>query len=211
MSKTPVIIFEDTDALRMSLCLLINRSDQYEVVASYPNCTNVLEAIKEHSPKVVMMDIDMPEVNGIEGLRMIKENDPSIHVIMITVFDDSDHVFEAMQSGADGYLLKRSKPAQIIKALDEVLEGGAPMTPIIAKKVLSFFSRKREPENGHGLTPKEKEVLKLLVDGFSYKMVANELGVTIETVRTHIKNIYRKLQVNSMSEAVVKAIREDLI
>ena len=182
------------------------------MLESYTNCTEVAKAIEKHQPKIVLMDIDMHEVNGIEGLQIIKEKDPTIFVVMITVFDQNDHVFKAMQAGADGYLLKKSNPSQIIHAMDEVLDGGAPMTPTIAKKVLSFFlSSKNESKNQHGLTPKETEVLKLLVDGFSYKMVANAQSIALETVRSHIKNIYRKLKVNSMSEAVVKALREDLI
>ncbi len=211
MDKIPVVIFEDTAALRKSLTLLVNRSEKYFVSGAYPNCSNVEEAIRLGNPKVVLMDIDMPEVNGIQGLRIIKRVKPEIHVVMITVFDHNEHVFKAMQCGADGYLLKKLSPTKIIDALDEVLDGGAPMTPTIAKKVLSFFSSPKQARGDHGLTPKEKEVLRYLVDGYSYKMVANELGIVLETVRTHIKRIYKKLQVNSMSEAVVKALREDLI
>ncbi len=212
MNKVPVIIFEDTDSLRNSLALLVDRTDRYTVLGAYSNCAKAKEAVDEHRPQIVLMDIDMPEVNGIEGLQIIKASDPEIHVIMITVFDHNEHVFKAMQNGADGYLLKKSSPAKIIQAMDEVLEGGAPMTPAIAKKVLSFFSStKKQAKNQHSLTPKELEVLKLLVEGYSYKMVANGLEITIETVRSHIKKIYRKLQVNSMSEAVVKAIRENLV
>ncbi len=212
MDKIPVLIFEDTDSLRNSLTLLVNKTDKYAVLGAYPNCSEVSKAIIEHNPKIVLMDIDMPEVDGIEGLQIIKEINPDIHVVMITVFDHDEHVFKAMQNGADGYLLKKSSPSNIIKGMDEVLAGGAPMTPTIARKVLSLFaSLKKKPENQHGLTPKETEVLKLLVEGFSYKMVANAMDITIETVRSHIKKIYRKLQVNSMSEAVVKALRENLI
>ena len=212
MERIPVVIFEDNEALRDSLCLLVNRTRKYEVKASYPNCKLAKHAVEQHAPEVVLMDIDMPHVNGIQGLQQIKNTHPETHVIMLTVFDHNDHVFEAMRAGADGYLLKKSKPEQIIRAMDEVRSGGAPMTPVIAKKVLSFFSaKKKEQPKENCLTPKETEVLKLLVEGFSYKMVAEELNVAIETIRSHIKKIYKKLQVNSMSEAVVKAIREDLV
>ncbi|MBL4586861.1 MAG: response regulator transcription factor, partial [Flavobacteriales bacterium] len=152
------------------------------------------------------------EVNGIQGLKIIKQYRPETHVIMLTVFDQNEHVFDAMCAGANGYLLKKSPPAEIINAIDEVMTGGAPMTPAIAKKVLSFFAQQNNvPKQENALTPKETEVLKLLVDGFSYKMIAAELEISIDTVRSHIKNIYRKLQVNSMTEAVAKAIRQRLV
>ncbi len=213
MAETSVLIFEDNKDLRESLHLLVNGSLGYTVLASLVNCVNADKLVLEHRPDVVLMDIDMPEVNGIEGLQMIKKARPETHVIMLTVFDQNEHIFEAMQNGADGYILKRSAPTEIFKAIEEVLSGGAPMTPTVAKKVLSFFTtdRSKPAKKENDLTPKETEVLKLLVDGFSYKMIASEQEVSIDTVRTHIKNIYRKLHVNSMSEAVAKAIRQNLV
>lgn len=212
MKDISVLIFEDNLDLRDSLRLLINGTVGYTVVSTYPNCSQVRQAIKEYKPDTVLMDIDMPEVNGIEGLKVIKEIRPETHVIMLTVFDQDNYVFEAICAGANGYLLKKSPPAEIIKAISEVSVGGAPMTPAIAKKVLSFFSQQKASRPKENLlTPKEKEVLKLLVEGFSYKMITEEQEVSIDTVRTHIKNIYRKLHVHSMSEAVAKAIREDLV
>ena len=212
MKQKTVVIFEDKPDLRESLCLLVNGSDKYSVLDTYPNCRNIEAILKEHRPEVVLMDIDMPVVNGIEGLKRIKAVSSETMVIMLTIFDHNDYIFDAMKAGADGYLLKKSKPEEIIRAINEVLDGGAPMTPSIAKKVLSSFTEKTHTNHPkHGLTPKETEVLKLLVEGYSYKMAADDLGVVIETVRSHIKNIYRKLQVNSMSEAVVKAIRENLV
>jgi DNA-binding NarL/FixJ family response regulator len=212
MDDIKTIVFEDNDDLRESLSLLIEGSQGYVVCGVYPNCSLVREAIEQHAPDVVLMDIDMPEVNGIQGLKIIKEIRPETKVVMLTVFDQNDHVFDAICAGADGYLLKRSSPAEIIDAISAVVSGGAPMTPVIARKVLSFFTKKEKAQNKDELlTPRETEVLRLLVDGFSYKMVAAELNVSIDTVRSHIKSIYRKLHVNSMSEAVVKAIRKDLI
>lgn len=213
MAETSVLIFEDNKDLRDSLHLLVNGSLGYTVLDSRVNCADADKLVIQHQPDVVLMDIDMPEVNGIEGLRMIKKVRPETHVIMLTIFDQNEHIFEAMQNGADGYILKRSAPTEIFKAIEEVLSGGAPMTPAVAKKVLSFFTaeKSKPAKKENDLTPKETEVLKLLVDGFSYKMIASEQEVSIDTVRTHIKNIYRKLHVNSMSEAVAKAIRQNLV
>jgi DNA-binding NarL/FixJ family response regulator len=211
MKDVSVLIFEDNNDLRESLRLLINGTLGYEVKATYPNCAEAKKAVLEHQPDVVMMDIDMPEVNGIEGLQIIKEVRPETHVIMLTIFDQNEHIFEALQLGANGYMLKRSSPAEIFKAIEEVKSGGAPMTPAIAKKVLSFFAGQKTTRSNSELTSKESEVLKWLVDGYSYKMIAAELEVSIDTIRTHIKNIYRKLQVNSMTEAVSKAIRQGLV
>ena len=198
MEVIRTIIFEDNDDLRESLRKLVHGSLGLTVVASYPNCSRVREAIEEHEPDVVLMDIDMPEVNGIEGLKIIKETDLRIKVIMLTVFDQNEHVFDAVCAGADGYLLKRSSPTEILEAIQVVMSGGAPMTPVVARKVLSFFADKKKARDKDALlTPKETEVLRLLVDGHSYKMVAAELEISIDTARSHIKNIYRKLQVRS--------------
>ena len=212
MSDIRTILFEDNEDLRESLRLLINGTPGFHVPGTYPDCSHVREAIQEHAPEVVLMDIDMPGVDGIEGLKTIKEIDADIKVIMLTVFDQNEHVFEALCAGADGYLLKRSTPAEIIDAITMVTTGGAPMTPVIARKVLSFFTAKNKAgKKDELLTPKETEVLRLLVDGFSYKMIAGELEISIDTVRTHIKAIYRKLHVHSMSEAVVKALKKGLM
>jgi len=211
MKDVSVVIFEDNDDLRESLRLLVNGSIGYSVKATFHNCAKVKDAVLEHQPDVVLMDIDMPDVNGIQGLQTIKAIRPETHVIMLTVFDQNEHIFEVICNGANGYLLKRTPPAEIMKAIDDVMTGGAPMTPVIAKKVLAFFAQQKTVKPNSELTPKETEVLKLLVDGFSYKMIAAELEVSIDTIRTHIKNIYRKLQVNSSSEAVAKAIRQNLV
>jgi DNA-binding NarL/FixJ family response regulator len=211
MKDISVLIFEDNDDLRESLRLLINGTPGYEVKATFPNGAKANQAVTEHQPDVVLMDFDMPEVNGIQALQAIKQSRPETHVVMLTIFDQNEHVFEAMCSGANGYLLKRAAPTEIIKAIDDVMTGGAPMTPAIAKKVLSFFAQQKTVKPNSELTPKESEVLKWLVDGYSYKMIATELEVSLDTIRTHIKNIYRKLQVNSMTEAVAKAIRQNLV
>lgn len=211
MNDISVLIFEDNGDLRESLRLLVNGTPGYTVLADFSNGSLARKAVTEHQPDVVLMDFDMPEVNGIQALQAIKEVRPETHVVMLTVFDQNEHVFEAMCNGANGYLLKRSAPTEIIKAIDDVMTGGAPMTPAIAKKVLSFFAHQKTVKPKSELTPKESEVLKWLVDGYSYKMIAAELEVSLDTIRTHIKNIYRKLQVNSMTEAVAKAIRQNLV
>jgi len=211
MKDISVLIFEDNDDLRESLRLLINGTPGFEVSATFPNGSMASRSVMEHRADVVLMDLDMPEVNGVQALKAIKQTRPRTHVIMLTVFDQNEHVFEAMCNGANGYLLKRAAPTELIRAIEDVMSGGAPMTPAIAKKALSFFAQRKTVKPNSELTPKETEVLKWLVDGYSYKMIAAELEVSLDTVRTHIKNIYRKLQVNSMSEAVAKAIRQGLV
>lgn len=211
MEYTSVMLFEDNADLRASLRLLIEETPGFVLIGEYPDCTQVAQKVLELQPDVVLMDIDMPVVNGIAGLSIIKDVLPETLVIMLTVFDKNEHIFEALQAGADGYLLKKSSPDEIISAIKEVLDGGAPMTPAIARKVLTFFTKEKKAPKDDDLGTKERQVLGLLVEGFSYKMIAVEQDISIETVRSHIKNIYRKLQVHSMSEAVVKAIREKLV
>lgn len=211
MADIRIIIFENNQDFRESLQLLLDGAGGFEVKGAYINCESVREIMEEYRPDVVLMDIDMPVVDGIEGLRIIKQHRPETKVIMLTVFDENARVFAALQSGADGYLLKKSTPAEIVSAIQDVQTGGAPMTPAIARKVLSFFGQHKPREDTHDLTTKEKEVLRLLTEGYSYKMIASELEIAIDTVRSHIKNIYSKLQVHSMSEAVAKALKEKLV
>jgi len=158
------------------------------------------------------MDIDMPGINGIEAVRLIKNDFPDQNVLMLTVFEDDDKIFEALRAGASGYLLKKTHPSKILDAIQEVLRGGAPMSESIAKRVVQFFASQNKPSgNEFVLSPREKEVLKYLVTGHSYKMVAADMGITIETVRSHIKHIYDKLHVNSKTEAVIKAMKDKLV
>lgn len=208
-----IIIYEDNTNLRESLRSLLALSGDYKVLASFPDCSGVAAQIKEYKPDVVLMDIDMPGINGIEAVRKIREFNNTIQIIMLTVFDDNTHVFEAMYAGANGYLLKKYVSDKLIHAIREVLDGGAPMSPSIARMIISNMQQPVQPvaENDYQLTAREKETLQLLSMGNSFKMIAAELNISIDTVRTHIKRIYDKLHVRSQIEAVSKAINEKLV
>ncbi len=207
-----IIIYEDNINLRESLVNLLALTGDYEVVASYPQCTGVDVQIKEFKPDVVLMDIDMPGMNGIEAVKKIRVFDSSVQIIMLTVFDDNTHVFEAMYAGANGYLLKKYVSDKLIHSIREVLDGGAPMSPSIARMVITNM-QKTTPAvaNDYQLTNREKEILQLLSKGNSFKMIAAELCISLDTVRTHIKKIYDKLHVCSQIEAVSKAINEKIV
>jgi DNA-binding NarL/FixJ family response regulator len=207
-----VSIFDDNYSLRESLFYLISGTPGFTIAGVYPDCNSMLEQLRKDAADVVLMDIDMPGLNGIEATALLKRHFPDINVLMLTVYDDSPKIFAAIQSGATGYLLKKTTPAKIIEAITEVSQGGAPMNANIARKVLDFFNEKKNIiENDYDLSPREKDVLSCLVDGDSYKMIAGTCFISIGTVRTHIRNMYKKLHVNSKSEAVAKAIREHLV
>jgi len=205
-----ILIFEDNDLLRESLSGLIGLSDQFLLVGSKPNVLSLRTDIGELKPDVVIMDIDMPEMSGIEAVREIRKMDGSLPVIMLTVFDDNANVFAAIKAGASGYLLKKHITSRLFQAIEEVLEGGAPMSPAIARMVISSMASP-SIEKSYGLTAREKEILSLLSKGESYKLIAHQLQISIDTVRTHIKRIYEKLHVHSQTEAVSKAINERLV
>lgn len=211
--KTKVVIYEDNQVFRESLIRLLKGNPSYEIAGDFHNCAEVEAEITALRPDVVLMDIQMPGVNGLKGLDVIRGISGEIKVIMLTVFEDNQHIFDAICRGANGYLLKHSTPAQIFNAIDEVLKGGAPLTPSIASRVLMLLSDKKSASAGneYQLTPREKEILESLVEGNSYKMIANALQISTETVKTHIKKIYEKLQVNSQTEAVSKAMKEKLV
>jgi len=211
--KTKVVIYEDNQVFRESLIRLLTSNPAFEVSGDFQNCNHVEEDIRTLQPDVVLMDIQMPGVNGLKGLDVIRRISSDIKVIMLTVFEDNQNIFDAICRGANGYLLKHSTPAQIFNAIDEVLKGGAPLTPSIASRVLGLLSaHKTSPAgNEYQLTPREKEILESLVEGNSYKMIGSTLGISTETVKTHIKRIYEKLQVNSQTEAVSKAMKEKLV
>jgi DNA-binding NarL/FixJ family response regulator len=208
MISTGVVIYEDNIFLRNSICDLIKSSPDFQLKGAYENCDHVSLDMETLRPDVVLMDIEMAGTNGLKGLQIIKNNYPRIHVIMLTVFEDNDSVFEAICAGASGYLLKKTSHAKILDAIHDVLNGGAPITSSIARKVLELFPRaSSQREEIHKLSPREQEVLQLLVSGHSYKMIAEKCSITLETVRSHIKRIYEKLQVHSATEAAAKVRR----
>ncbi len=197
--KISVFIYDDSEVRRQSLKALVELTPEFAYCGEAPDCSDLLNDMERCLPDVVLMDINMPGVNGIEGLKLLKKNFPAIRVLMQTVFDDNDLVFESIRNGANGYVLKKDSPARLTEAIREVHEGGAVMNPGIAQKVLSFFLPRKE---NNILTSREVEVLKLLADGMSYKMAAAQLDISFHTVNTHIKKIYEKLHVQSLGEAI---------
>lgn len=206
-----VVVYDDHIQRSESLRVLLSRRPDMVFVASFTDCTQVVENMKACQPDIVLMDIEMPDVNGIAGVSRIKEYFPHIRVIMQTVFEDEARIFASLQAGADGYLLKNASPEKIIDSILEVYRGGASMTPSVAMKVIRYFNQAPPQADVYKLTPKEKEVLTLLADGNSYKMVADKLGLSFFTVNTHIKRVYEKLHVHSVSEAVALAIRKKIV
>ncbi len=211
--KQTVVIFEDNRHLRESLEFLLNLSEDYKCVGAYPNCNQLAENLKGKDCQLCLMDIEMPGMSGIEATKIIKHLFPHINVLIQTVFSDDDSIFQAICAGASGYILKTTSPEEYIEALKDVQSGGAPMTPSIARRVLQLFKVSVQiPTNEeYNLTEKEKLVLQQLTEGKSYKMIASELSISTETVKTHIKNIYAKLHVHSSTEAVAKALQERII
>ena len=196
--------------MREGLGQFLSATGEFCVEGMFSNCDTISIDLKELKADILLMDIDMPGINGIEGVRLAKAVRPSVNILMFTVFDDDKKIFDAICAGADGYILKKTVPEKIIEALKDVYSGGAPMTPSIAKKVLQAFPKKAT-DDIEALTEKELEVLQLLVKGNSYKQIASALAIGIETVRTHIKHIYTKLHVRSMSQAVAKAINQKIV
>lgn len=194
-----IFIYDDSTDRRDSLKALLSLNEQFEFVGEATNCKDALMDMKTCKPNVVLMDINMPEVDGIAGLKTIKTNLPAIKVLMQTAYDDSEKIFTSIKNGASGYILKNDKPQRILQAIEEVVEGGAAMNPAIAQKVLDYFkpSDKKSP-----LSPKENEVLSHLSEGLSYKMVADKLGVSYTTINTHTKRIYEKLHISSLGQAI---------
>jgi len=207
-----VLLYEDNPQLREGLMMLINGSDGYEVVAAFKNCDNAPDEVDIYQPDVILMDIDMPGTNGIDGLKNIRAVNDKVKILMLTVFDDNKNVFEAIKSGANGYLLKKTPPGKLLDYITEANSGGAPMSSSIATQVLRMFSDMNNTKGvDYALSEREKEVLQLLVNGYSYKMIASEMFIAIDTVRSHIKKIYEKLHVNSKSEAVAKAFKDKIV
>lgn len=218
--KTPklrVIIFDDNKNVRESVKLLLSTTDTMEIVDSFENYDNLLKDIASTKPDVVIMDIDMPGVNGIEGVTKLRVKYPELPVLMLTGFEDDEKVFNSICAGANGYVLKNASMESLISQIEEVHQGGAPMTPVIARKVLNKFSKIHPPSKPSSeddklqLSSREYDVLNLLVKGKSYKMIASELNVSYETVHSHIKKLYQKLQVNSVGEAVSKTLTKNIL
>lgn len=202
-----VAIFEDNYLLRDGYYQLINGMPGFNCVGAYDNAADVVFKIRRSKPDILLMDIDMPGVNGIEAVRVIKENFPNIHVIMQTVFEDDDKIFSAIQAGAGGYILKKIPPSKILEAISEVYNGGAPMTPSIAGKTLQLFRAGMKPLSDKKevqLKERQKEILECIVNGMSYKLIAEKLFISVDTVRYHVKNIYETLQVHSRFELISK-------
>ncbi|MBS1632309.1 MAG: response regulator transcription factor [Bacteroidetes bacterium] len=205
-----IIIFEDNDRLRESLVYLLNNIENYKVVGDYNRCDDAATIARVYQPDVVLMDIDMPGKTGIEGVRLVKEARPQTSVIMYTVFEDDEKLFQCLCAGANGYLLKKTPPDKLFNAITEVMEGGSPMSPNIATRVLATF-QKIKHTNKYNLSEREQQVLELLSRGFSSKMISSDLGISFETVRSHLKNIYQKLHVNCGKEAIAKVLKEHIL
>ena len=201
-----ILIYEDNIHLGASLHTLFDWNQEYKVLAVQTNPGSILTDLAVLKPDIILMDIDMPVMTGVEALKLIRKNNIQLPVIMLTVFEDDENIIEAIQSGANGYLLKKNVD-RIIPAIQDVLSGGAPMSGYVARRVLELFAQRKNSNDTNtdfDLTVREKEILDLLVKGYSYKMMAGELDIAIDTVRNHIKKIYRKLEVNSATEAVYK-------
>lgn len=208
---TSLLIFEDNNQLRQSLQLLLNDGVFFEVRNAYDNCLTAAEATMQYEPDLVIMDIDMPGRSGIEGLKAIKAVRPQTRIIMFTVFDDDEQVFNCICAGADGYLLKHTPPMKLISALQEAMEGGSPMSPQIASKIFQYFRKEAKPAQDYHLSDREKEILQYLIKGYGYKMIAAECFISLDTVKKHLKNIYTKLHVSCGTEAVAKALKDRII
>jgi DNA-binding NarL/FixJ family response regulator len=206
-----LLIYEDNVRLRQSLELLLGNGSGFEVTGAFANCDEVEKQVGKLNPQLVVMDIDMPGIGGIKGVKILKENFPDVKVVMHTMFDDDNRIFDSICAGADGYLLKNTSPLQLITALQEVMQGGAPMSPFVAQKVFQHFRQVKTDSEQFNLTAREKEILELLVKGNSYKMIADKSFVTIDTVKKHLQNIYHKLHVNCGTEAVVKALQHKIV
>jgi DNA-binding NarL/FixJ family response regulator len=202
-------IVEDKQTIREGIAAMIGATDGLECKAAYDCCEDMLENLAADRPDLILMDIGLPGMSGIEGIKRVKELQPDCLVLVLSVYDDDDHIFDALCAGACGYLIKKTPPARLIEAIREAHVGGSPMNSHIARKVVTFFQKQAAPATGTeaAVTEREKEILASLAQGNSYKLVADALDISIDTVRFHIRNIYRKLHVHTQSEAVAKAVR----
>jgi DNA-binding NarL/FixJ family response regulator len=209
-----VVLVEDNDSIREGLKMLINGTEGYSCANSFSNCETMLKNIVRIDPDVLLMDLGLPGMSGIEGIKKVKALIPDLTIMVLTVYEENDRVFDAICAGASGYLVKKTPPSKLLEAIKDAYDGGAPMSSQIARKVIDFFQKKKPVFPGkeiYILTPREKEILSGLVEGRNFKSIADSLFISVETVRFHFRNIYKKLHVHSQSEAVAKAIKEGII
>jgi len=199
-----VAIVEDDAGLRQSLAILINGSEGFRCATTFANAEAALKDLPRDWPDVVLMDINLPQMSGIGCVTKLKEMRPALHVIMLTVYVDSEKIFQSLQAGASGYLIKQTPPAEILEAITDVQRGGAPMSHMIAKKVVQYFQQRKSSDEAENLSQREHEILHYLAKGYQYKEIAEALSLSLSTIRTHIEHIYGKLHVRSRTEAVVK-------
>lgn len=208
-----VVVVEDNDTIREGLKILIDGTEGYKCAAVFSRCESMLPMLEKLNPDILLMDIGLPGMNGIEGINKAKIILPELAILVLTVYEENELIFDALCAGACGYLVKKTPPSRLLEAIQEAYQGGAPMSSHIARKVIDLFqqNKMRQIPAHEVLTPREKEILSSLVEGNSFKVIADSLFISIETVRFHFRNIYRKLHVHSQSEAVVKALKEKLI
>jgi DNA-binding NarL/FixJ family response regulator len=207
-----IIIFEDNNRLRKSLEMLLGDDPSFIIAGAYPHCDDAAGMVQEQKAHLALMDIDMPGIGGVEGVKQIKSVFPDVKVVMHTVFDDDNRIFDSICAGADGYLLKNISPVKLVQALHDVMNGEVPMSPFVAQKVFQHFrNAPAQPEEQFNLSKREKEILKLLTEGNSYKMIAGKTSISVDTVRKHLQNIYHKLHVSCGTEAVAKALKHKIV
>jgi DNA-binding NarL/FixJ family response regulator len=207
-----VAIIEDIREVREGFAMLLRGTPGFECAGSYATMEEALDGIARETPDVAVSDLGLPGMSGVEGIRVLRDRHPRLPVVALTIFEDDDEVFGALCAGACGYLLKNTPPARLLESIREVAEGGAPMSPEVARRVVTLFRDFRPPARAEcHLTPQEKELLKLLVEGHHYKTAADKMGISRHTVSFHLRNVYTKLEVHSKSEAVVRALRDHLV
>jgi DNA-binding NarL/FixJ family response regulator len=211
MTIHSILLYEDNPQLSESIQSMLRLNEHISLLGAYENPIDIKLHLQSLKPDLLIMDIDMPGMNGIEAVKRVRSVDQELPILMLTVFDDNQHVFDAICAGASGYLLKKHIATKLFSSIEEVLSGGSPMSPSIARMVLASMQQKKVSENPYELTPKEKEVLASLSKGNSYKLIAAEVQISLDTVRSHIRKIYEKLHVHSQTEAVSKAINEKLV
>jgi DNA-binding NarL/FixJ family response regulator len=210
--KIPVLIFEDNSHFAESLEMLLNQSELFSCAGICKNARRLKSDIGRCQPRLILMDIEMPGgISGIDAVQLVRVWYPDIPVLMLTAFDDDEKIFQSLRAGGSGYILKDVTAQQLIQAIVDVYHGGSAFSPGIARRIANFFQQVNNSSPQDRLTPKEKEVLHHLVNGKSYKLIAAEMNISFETVKSHIKNIYNKLHVNNNTEAVAKAIRDKLV